>query len=39
MNAQAVGLDGLLPDFVRRDEGGVVRIAQLQSEGYIYIRP
>jgi intracellular sulfur oxidation DsrE/DsrF family protein len=39
MNAQAVGLDDLLPDFVRRDEGGVVRIAQLQSEGYLYIRP
>lgn len=39
MNAQAVGLDDLLPDFVRRDEGGVVRIAQLQSQGYLYIRP
>jgi intracellular sulfur oxidation DsrE/DsrF family protein len=39
MNAQGVGLDDLLPDFARRDEGGVVRIAQLQSEGYLYIRP
>ena len=39
MNAQAVDLDGLLDGFARRDEGGVVRIAQLQSEGYIYIRP
>lgn len=29
----------LLPDMVRRDEGGTVRIAELQSEGYIYIRP
>jgi hypothetical protein len=39
MNAQAVGLDDLLGGFARRDEGGVVRIAQLQSEGYLYIRP
>ncbi|WP_121630255.1 DsrE family protein [Tropicibacter alexandrii] len=39
MNAQAVGLDDLLDGFARRDEGGVVRIAQLQSEGYLYIRP
>lgn len=39
MNAQAVNLDDLLPDFTRRDEGGVVRIAQLQSQGYLYIRP
>ncbi|MDR9485721.1 MULTISPECIES: DsrE family protein [Sediminimonas] len=39
MNAQAVSLSDLLSDFVRRDEGGVVRIAQLQSEGYLYIRP
>ena len=29
----------LLPDMVRRDEGGTVRIAELQSQGYIYIRP
>lgn len=39
MNAQAVKLDDLLSNFFRRDEGGVVRIAQLQSEGYMYIRP
>ncbi len=32
-------LDNVLPGFVRRDEGGVVRIAELQSQGYIYIRP
>ena len=29
----------LLPDIVRRDEGGTVRIAELQSNGYIYIKP
>jgi intracellular sulfur oxidation DsrE/DsrF family protein len=40
MRAQGVeGLDGLLPGFVRADEGGVVRIAELQSQGYLYIRP
>lgn len=39
MNAQGVSLGDLLPDFARRDEGGVVRIAQLQSQGYLYIRP
>ena len=39
MNAQAVELDDLLDNFARRDEGGVVRIAELQSQGYLYIRP
>ena len=39
MRAQSVSLDDLLPDFFRRDEGGVVRIADLQSQGYIYLRP
>jgi intracellular sulfur oxidation DsrE/DsrF family protein len=40
MRAQGVeDLDGILPGFVRADEGGVVRIAELQSQGYIYIRP
>ena len=39
MNAQKVKLGDLLPGFSRHDEGGVVRIAELQSEGYIYIRP
>ena len=39
MNAQAVDLDDLLDNFARRDEGGVVRIADLQSQGYLYIRP
>lgn len=29
----------LLPGFVRIDEGGVVRLAKLQAEGYAYIRP
>ena len=29
----------LLPGFVRIDEGGVVRLATLQAEGFAYIRP
>ena len=39
MRAQGVELSDLLPGFVRVDQGGVVRIAQLQQQGYIYIRP
>lgn len=39
MRAQSVKLGDLLPNFARRDEGGVVRIAELQSKGYVYIRP
>jgi intracellular sulfur oxidation DsrE/DsrF family protein len=39
MAAQKVDLADLLPGFVRADEGGVVRIARLQTEGYVYIRP
>lgn len=29
----------LVPGFVRIDEGGVVRLAQLQAEGWAYLRP
>jgi intracellular sulfur oxidation DsrE/DsrF family protein len=39
MKALDVGLDELLPNFVQVDQGGVVRIAELQAQGYIYIRP
>ena len=39
MRAQKVKLSDLLPGFSQHDEGGVVRIAELQSTGYIYIRP
>ena len=39
MNALSFELSDLLPDFVRRDEGGVVRLAELQSQGYMYLRP
>ncbi|MGM4926877.1 DsrE family protein [Tardiphaga sp. 804_B3_N1_9] len=39
MKAQDVTLDGLLPGFTIADRGGVVRIAELQAQGYLYIRP
>ena len=39
MKAQKVELADLLPGFVRVDEGGVVRLAKLQAEGYAYLRP
>jgi len=39
MKAQQIGLGDLLPGFMRVDEGGVVRLAQLQAEGYAYLRP
>jgi len=31
--------DELLPGFVIAEQGGVTRIAELQSEGYAYLRP
>ena len=39
MKSQKVGLADLLPGFVAADKGGVVRIAELQSQGYFYLRP
>jgi intracellular sulfur oxidation DsrE/DsrF family protein len=39
MEAQKIGLADLLPGFERADEGGVVRLAKLQAEGYAYLRP
>jgi intracellular sulfur oxidation DsrE/DsrF family protein len=39
MHAQDVTLKDLVPGFVVAEKGGVVRIAELQSEGYIYLRP
>jgi uncharacterized protein len=29
----------LLPGFIVAERGGVVRIAELQSQGYLYLRP
>ena len=39
MKGQKVTLNDLLPGFVSLDQGGVVRIAELQSQGYVYLRP
>jgi intracellular sulfur oxidation DsrE/DsrF family protein len=39
MKAQHVTLQDLLPGFVEAEKGGVVRIAELQSRGYLYLRP
>lgn len=39
MRGQNVTLQDLLPGFVVAEKGGVVRIAELQAQGYVYIRP
>jgi intracellular sulfur oxidation DsrE/DsrF family protein len=39
MKAQNVTLNDLLPGFAVADKGGVVRLAQLQAQGYAYLRP
>ena len=39
MRSQKIGLADLLPGFVAAEKGGVVRIAELQSQGYLYLRP
>jgi intracellular sulfur oxidation DsrE/DsrF family protein len=39
MRAQNVTLKDLLPGFISAERGGVVRIAELQSQGYAYLRP
>ena len=39
MRSQNVILKDLVPGFVVAERGGVVRIAELQSQGYVYLRP
>ena len=39
MKSQNVTVQDLLPGFVAVEQGGVVRIAELQSQGYLYLRP
>ena len=39
MRAQSIALKDLLPGFVVADEGGVVKLAALQAQGYVYLRP
>jgi len=39
MRGQNVTLTDLLPGFSIAEQGGVVLIAQLQAQGYVYLRP
>lgn len=39
MKSQNIGLADLLPGGVAAERGGVVRLAELQSQGYLYLRP
>lgn len=39
MRGQNVTLTDLLPGFIVADQGGVVRLAELQAQGYAYLRP
>nr|WP_245284549.1 MULTISPECIES: hypothetical protein [unclassified Bradyrhizobium] len=39
MKSQNIGLKDLLAGFVAAERGGVVRLAELQSQGYLYLRP
>ena len=39
MKSQNIGLKDLPPGFISAGKGGVVRIAELQSQGYLYLRP
>ncbi len=39
MRAQNVTLKDLLPGFIVAEKGGVVQLAELQSQGYSYLRP
>ena len=39
MAGQGVKLGDLLPGFVIAEKGGVVRLAELQREGWAYLRP
>ena len=39
MEAQKLALDDLLPGFIVAQQGAVVRLAELQRGGWIYLRP
>lgn len=39
MKTQGIALKDLLPGFAVAEAGGVVRLAELQSQGYVYLRP
>jgi intracellular sulfur oxidation DsrE/DsrF family protein len=39
MKGSQLSVDNLIPGFTVAEEGGVTRLAQLQAEGYAYLRP
>jgi uncharacterized protein len=39
MRGMDLSLADLLPGFVVADKGGVVKLAELQRQGYAYLRP
>ncbi len=39
MISQNITLKDLLPGFISAEKGGVVRLTELQSQGYLYLRP
>jgi intracellular sulfur oxidation DsrE/DsrF family protein len=39
MHGQGIALKDLLPGFTVAERGGVVRLAELQKQGYAYLRP
>lgn len=39
MRGQGIGLEDLLPGFTVAERGGVVLLAELQAQGYAYLRP
>lgn len=39
MHGMDVGLDDLLDGFASAERGGVVKLAELQAQGYAYLRP
>ena len=39
MEAQKLSLDDLLPGFAVAEKGAVVKLAELQAEGWVYLRP
>jgi intracellular sulfur oxidation DsrE/DsrF family protein len=39
MKATHITLADLLPGFIAAEQGGVVRLAELQGQGYVYLRP
>jgi intracellular sulfur oxidation DsrE/DsrF family protein len=39
MKSQNIALKDLLAGFIAAETGGMVRIAELRSQGYLYLRP